>query len=103
MRSVGAKLRIPRSRSAESEAFEAELRIPAANDQLLHVKCHALRKRLLNLLTAVSLLLCLVVVAFWIVDHGETRSRDVFVAAGQTGYGLFFDGDDVNCGIRPSR
>jgi hypothetical protein len=52
----------------------------------------------LNLLTALSLLLFLFVTAFWIIDHGGSRSRDFFVAVGQTGYGLFFDGDNFYCG-----
>jgi predicted Zn-ribbon and HTH transcriptional regulator len=57
-----------------------------------------LRRRLLNLLTAGSLVLCGVVLTFWIIDHGDSTSRDLFVAVGHTGYGLFFDGDNFFCG-----
>jgi hypothetical protein len=55
-------------------------------------------RQLLNLLAVASLLACLVAVTFWIVDHDGWRDRTVFVAAGHTGYGLFFDGNNFYCG-----
>src|SRR3954454_17715232 len=57
--------------------------------------------RLLNLLAVASLLLCLVAVTFWIVDHDGWRDRTAFVAAGHTGYGLFLDGNNFYCGAFP--
>ena len=62
------------------------------------VQSRPVRRHLLNLLTALSLLLSAAVAGLWAVDHGGTTSREIFLAAGHTAYGLFFDGDNFFCG-----
>jgi hypothetical protein len=54
---------------------------------------------MLNVLAVVSLLLCVGGVAFCVIDCDGYHDRTVFVAAGRTGYGLFFDGSNVYCGV----